>query len=256
MRPYPADTIPEAALCNLRLLASDIDDTLTVGGKFGGEIIELLGRLRAGGMLVWLVTGRCAAWGQALATYFNFDGVITENGGVLCQGEEIRVLADLEKIGLDREKYRAVFQKIRSRIPKAEVTADNIGRVTDWAFYRRPLSNADVALAQDIAAEDGIRIVSSSIHVHLIAGDQTKASALARVCQEAGIVDPETVVTLGDSTNDESLFNPQLFPFSAGVANIADYLDQLSHKPLFLLPLSRAEGAAWLFKRILVCKGR
>ena len=255
MRPLPADSIPEHRLRELRLLASDVDDTLTLAGKLPTDIVDALARLRRSGVAVWLVTGRCAAWGQALANYLDVDGVIAENGGVLCRRDELEVLADLALVGPRREKLAATFEIIRRGIPAATEAKDNLGRLTDWAFQRPPLSNADMTLAGEIAREHGLRVIASSIHVHLFAGAHDKATGLATVCDRAGIVDRETVLTLGDSPNDEALFNPAAFPFSVGVANIAPALDAMDHKPLFILPEARADGALWLFRRILVTRG-
>jgi hypothetical protein len=255
VRPLPAESIPEHRLRELRLIGSDVDDTLTQDGKLPTEIIDALARLRAAGVAVWLVTGRCAAWGQALANYFDLDGVVAENGGVLCRGDKIEVLADLAPVGPRREKLIAVFETIRRRVPRAVESEDNLGRLTDWAFLRPPLSDADLAFVAQIAAGQGLRAISSSIHVHLFSGDHDKATGLAVVCERAGIVDRETVLTLGDSPNDVALFNPQAFPFSVGVANIAPSLDAMEHRPRFILPHARAEGALWLFRRILVSRG-
>jgi len=254
-RPLPADAIPEQRLRELRLLASDIDDTLTRDGVIDTEIFNHLARLRRGGVAVWLVTGRCAAWGQALAHYLDVDGVIAENGGVVCVDEDIRIVADAELIGSERVRLREAFEKICAQVPAAQVTQDNIGRLTDWTFVRPSLSDRDMAVAADIAREAGLRMIASSIHVHLFAGAHTKATALAVVCDEAGVVNREQVLTLGDSPNDEPLFDESAFPFSVGVANLAPYLEQLDHKPLFLLPHPEAEGALWLLKRILVTQG-
>ncbi len=255
MRPQSADTIPEAYLRDLRLFASDIDDTLSTGGKIPPEIIDTLLRVKAAGVAVWLVTGRAASWGQALSHYFDVNGVITENGGVICHGETVRVLADESLLGRDRARLAEVFGEIQKRIPAARPTGDNIGRLTDWAFDRASLLPEDVVLARDIAGEAGLNCVASSIHVHLSAGVHTKATALGTVCDEAGIVDRQQVLTLGDSANDEPLFDAERFPFSAAVANVTEYLPLLHHRPLFILPAPRAEGALWLLKRLLVSKG-
>ncbi len=254
-RPFPAEALPEKRLLELRLLASDVDDTLTEGGKIPAEIIAAFARLRAAGLAVWLVTGRCAAWGQALSRYLPVDGVVAENGGVICRGEDIRVLADLEFIGRRRERLEEAFQAIRRRLPRAVMSGDNIGRLTDWAFDRAQLSPDEVAQAAAIAAEAGLHCIASSIHGHLFAGDHDKASALGVVCAEIGVADRERALTLGDSANDEPLFDAARFPLSAAVANVAEHLPRLTHKPLYILPRPRAEGALWLLRRILVSRG-
>jgi HAD superfamily hydrolase (TIGR01484 family) len=254
-RPQPADTIPEPYLQRLQLLASDIDDTLSTDGKVPPEMLDALLRVRASGVVVWLVTGRCAAWGQALSHYFDFDGVIAENGGVICHGEKVRVLADTDLIGPGRAKLAAAFAETVRSVPQAEVTGDNIGRLTDWTFDRALLTDEQVAHCRAIAGEYGLNCVASSIHVHFSAGEHSKATALATVCAEAGIDDRERVLTLGDSANDEPLFDSTQFPFSVGVANVADSLHLLTHRPRFILPEARSDGALWLARRILVSRG-
>jgi HAD superfamily hydrolase (TIGR01484 family) len=254
-RPYPAEALPEERLRDLRLFASDIDDTLTERGKIPAEVVDALGRLRAGGVAVWLVTGRCAAWGQALSRYLPVDGVIAENGGVACRDEHVRIFADTSLIGPRRERLHAVFEKIRRRVPQVVETEDNLGRLTDWAFERPVLSAEELARASAVAAEDGFRCIASSIHVHLFAGEHDKATTLGAIADELGLANREQALTLGDSANDEPLFDPAWFPLSAGVANVADYLPRLTHKPLYILPRAHAEGALWLLRKILVCRG-
>jgi HAD superfamily hydrolase (TIGR01484 family) len=254
-RPYPAETIPEPRLLALRLLASDVDDTLTRDGKMAPAILDAVERLRGAGLLIWLVTGRCAAWGQALAHYLPVDGVIAENGGVICRGEHLRLVADREALGAHRERLAAVYEQIRRRIPAAVETEDNVGRLTDWTFARPPLSDADLALAAQIAREAGLRLITSSIHAHLLAGAHDKASTLGLLCDELGVTNREQVLTLGDSLNDEPLFDEARFPFSAAVANVARYLDRLQHKPLFVIPHAQTDGALWLLRRLLVSRG-
>ncbi|HPQ69762.1 MAG TPA: HAD family hydrolase [bacterium] len=256
MRPMPADAIPEQRLEQVRLLASDIDDTLTENGKLTPEVLDGLQRLRTAGVKVWLVTGRCAAWGQALSAYLNVDGVIAENGGVLFTGEQPRLLADAAELGENRSRLREFYAKVRERVPAAEATDDNIGRLTDWTIDRHPLSNEQLALIHDLGREAGLRVIASSIHVHFFAGAHTKATALEAVCAQEGIVDRQQVVTLGDSPNDEPMFAAERFPFSVGVANIAPALERMTHRPLFILDRPEAAGAIALMRKILLAKGR
>ncbi len=42
------------------------------------------------------------------------------------------------------------------------------------------------------------------------------------------------VITVGDSPNDESLFNQRYFPMSVSVANIQEYTNQLQHQPTYI----------------------
>ena len=253
-RPFPASDLSEARLRALRLLASDVDDTLSTDGRIPSEILAAFERLRRGGLLIWLVTGRCASWGQALSRYLPVDGVVAENGGVICRGELLTPLADLSLIGGERSRLKEAYEAIRRQVPRVRQTDDNLGRLTDWAIDRAGLSDDEVSRVADLAAGQGLKMIASSIHLHLYAGEHTKATAVGRVCDELGLRDRQEVLTLGDSTNDEPLFDPAQFLLSAGVANVERFLPRLTHKPLFILPLSHSAGALWLLNRILVCR--
>ncbi len=50
------------------------------------------------------------------------------------------------------------------------------------------------------------------------------------------------VVTVGDSPNDESLFNPSYFKHSVGVANVRDYTNQMQHQPTYITTAAEGEG--------------
>jgi len=256
MRPKPFAELADVELAELRLLASDIDDTLTRDGKMLPEVVTILSKLHESGLLIWLVTGRCAAWGQALARYLEVDGVIAENGGVIIRAEKTEVVADRSLIGPGREKLAALFAEIRRRLPAARETDDNIGRLTDWAFDAAPLSREEGEAAAALAAAAGFRCLASSIHVHLFAGNHDKAATLARICAEAEVHDHQQVMTMGDSANDESLFDTSRFPLSAAVSNIEPYLDRLAHRPAYLLPEPGAEGALICLRRLLTVRLR
>ena len=65
----PLAAMPGPALAGLRVLAADIDDTITAGGKLPARTLQLFEKLEAAGLVVALVTGRSAGWAQALAGY-------------------------------------------------------------------------------------------------------------------------------------------------------------------------------------------
>nr|WP_262561624.1 HAD hydrolase family protein [Acaryochloris sp. CCMEE 5410] len=41
----------------------------------------------------------------------------------------------------------------------------------------------------------------------------------------------DQILTIGDSPNDQDLFDSQVFPHSVGVANLSHYLEQIDHHP-------------------------
>jgi HAD superfamily hydrolase (TIGR01484 family) len=75
----------QADLSDIRLIASDVDGTLTQNSKFSSNFISTLINLQSAGMKVLLVTGRSAGWVSALVNYLPVAGAIAENGGVFLQ---------------------------------------------------------------------------------------------------------------------------------------------------------------------------
>ncbi|WP_242025302.1 HAD family hydrolase [Phormidium tenue] len=71
----------QADLSDTRLIASDVDGTLTRNGKFSSDFISTLLDLQSSGIKVLLVTGRSAGWVSALVNYLPVSGAIAENGG-------------------------------------------------------------------------------------------------------------------------------------------------------------------------------
>ena len=56
------DQVPRAKLARLRGVLTDIDDTITAGGKLRPQAYRALWRLHEAGLLVVPVTGRPAGW--------------------------------------------------------------------------------------------------------------------------------------------------------------------------------------------------
>ncbi len=70
-------------LSDIRLIASDVDGTLTQNGKFSSDFISTLLDLQSAGIKVLLVTGRSAGWVSALVNYLPIEGAISENSSLL-----------------------------------------------------------------------------------------------------------------------------------------------------------------------------
>jgi hypothetical protein len=61
----------------------------------------------------------------------------------------------------------------------------------------------------------------------------------------------EQVLTVGDSPNDASLFNPELFPLSVGVANVLDYASELVYQPTYVTTAPEGEGFCELVQYLI-----
>ena len=69
-------------LSDIRLIATDVDGTLTENGKFSSDFISTLLDLKSAGIKVLLVTGRSVGRVSALVNYLPVEGAIAENGGI------------------------------------------------------------------------------------------------------------------------------------------------------------------------------
>jgi hypothetical protein len=81
------------------------------------------------------------------------------------------------------------------------------------------------------------------VQCHIKPASQDKATGLIQVLQDYfPQYESEQVLTVGDSPNDASLFNPELFPLSLGVANVLDYASELVYKPAYVTAMAEGEG--------------
>ena len=70
----------EDQLGEVKIILTDIDDTLTTNGKLKSSAYSALERLSDAGYIVIPVTGRCAGWCDHIARMWPVNGVIGENG--------------------------------------------------------------------------------------------------------------------------------------------------------------------------------
>jgi hydroxymethylpyrimidine pyrophosphatase-like HAD family hydrolase len=71
-------------LSDIRLIASDVDGTLTHNEKFFSDFISALLDLQSAGIKVLLVTGRSAGWVSALVNYLPVAGRSRKMDGYFC----------------------------------------------------------------------------------------------------------------------------------------------------------------------------
>src|ERR687886_2778749 len=76
-----------------RLMAPDMDGTLTQQGKFTASLLQALEDLSAADIPVLIVTGRSAGWVSGLVTYLPVVGAIAENGGLFYPADSANPVA-------------------------------------------------------------------------------------------------------------------------------------------------------------------
>ena len=94
------------ALSKVRLVATDMDGTLTTHGEFTAELLQAFGRLEAGGIKVLIVTGRSAGWVSGIVNYLPVVGAIAENGGLYIDKANLEpvILPDIPRLTHHRDR--------------------------------------------------------------------------------------------------------------------------------------------------------
>jgi HAD superfamily hydrolase (TIGR01484 family) len=256
----PFAAMPGPALAGFRVLAADIDDTITAGGKLPARTIELLEELDAAGLLVALVTGRSAGWAQALAGYLpGVRVVVGENGLVCFDGAGRR-----RDLGPPRDAaFSRALADNAERVARAFAltrTDDDVFRLFERAFVRPASFDARALQGCQRLVDAGFEAIASSIHIHVRPSGWNKADGLL-----AGLApvlpgpldDRDTgILFVGDSSNDRPLF--ARFPrTSVGVHNVVHFLAELGEdRPAYLTEGEAAVGFAEVVERLLAAQHR
>jgi hydroxymethylpyrimidine pyrophosphatase-like HAD family hydrolase len=90
---------------------------------------------------------------------------------------------------------------------------------------------------------EGWSFTYSTVQCHIKPVGQDKARGLQQVLRQFfPALKPHQVLTMGDSPNDEAMFDPRFFPVSVGVANILAYRDRLRFLPKYVTAQSEVGG--------------
>lgn len=231
-------------LKQVRLIATDMDGTLTHQGKFTATLLQALQELAIANIPVLIVTGRSAGWVNGLVSYLPVVGAIAENGGIAYFQPDIsEMIVPISNLIEHRQKLAQTFADLQTHFPHLEESSDNRFRLTDWTFDIQKLTETDLQFLSDRCQVQGWSFTYSTVQCHIKTLHQDKAIALTHVLQRYfPHLQPDQVLTVGDSPNDESLFNGDRFPLSVGVANVLHYRDRLIHQPAYVTHAAEAEG--------------
>ncbi len=218
---------------HIEFIATDVDDTLTINGILTSGVLDTLEFLNRIGKKIILVTGRSGGACTTLAQYLPVASVIAENGGVIIKKHDLETV----KLPKDhRERLNKCFNDIRGNFPSVVPAQDNQFRLTDMSIENTSVPDGAINKIKKIAFGYGLMITISSIQTHIISPRFNKASTLKK------IVKKRETITIGDSINDESMFNPAIFPLSAGVSNIKKYLKFMKYHPRWIMDNEQGHG--------------
>ncbi|MBD0385276.1 MAG: HAD family phosphatase [Nostoc sp. C3-bin3] len=241
----PLSEVSSTSFLHIRLIATDMDGTLTIRGKFTPALLQALEDLAAADIKVMIVTGRSAGWVSGLSAIMPVAGAMAENGGLYFPpgNQKPVVLTPIPDLAKHRQHLAMTFENLQTKFPQIQESADNRFRITDWTFDVAALREDELQTLDSLCQQMGWGFTYSNVQCHIKPQGQDKAVGLLQVLREyLPQYSPEQIVTVGDSPNDASLFNPQLFPLSVGVANVLDYASELIHKPTYITTAVEGEG--------------
>ncbi|MGB3206851.1 MAG: HAD family hydrolase [Crinalium sp.] len=227
------------------LVATDMDGTLTRDGFFTSSLLQALEALADAKIAVIIVTGRSAGWVQGIKTYLPSSGAIAENGGIFFpqDSDYPEFLTPIPNLLQHRTLLSQVFEQLKIQFPQITESADNCFRLTDWTFDIQQLTLSELQQMADICAENGWGFTYSNVQCHIKPIGQDKATSLLKLISTKFInLSTNQIVTVGDSPNDESLFDISKFPLSVGVANILKYAATLEHLPVYITSATEEQG--------------
>ncbi|MBV7483716.1 HAD-IIB family hydrolase [Bordetella sp. BOR01] len=259
--------MPATVAAAVRIVLTDIDDTLTTEGRLPAGAYGALERLDAAGIQVIPITGRPAGWCDHIARMWPVRAVVGENGAFYyaydraARRMRAHYWADAQTRALSRTRLDAIRDRVLREVPGAAVASDQDYRVADLAidFCEDVPALPDTAVSRivEIFQEAGAQAKVSSIHVNGWFGDYDKLTMTRTLFERELDLDIEQVLDsclfIGDSPNDEPMF--AFFPISVGVANIQALLHRLSRRPAYVAAHHGGGGFVEMAERLLQARG-
>ena len=255
-----------AARRRIRGVLFDIDDTLTSAGRLTASAYQALEALSDAGLITLAITGRPAGWCDHIARMWPVDGVVGENGAFYfrhddSQGRMIkRYCLDPAARRANRRRLAVLETEILAAVPGSAVASDQGYRDADLAIDFCEdvprLAPKSVVRIVELFEQAGANAKVSSVHVNGWFGDYDKLSTSRLILAEMFGIDLDrdqaAFVFAGDSPNDAPMFG--FFDNAVGVANVADFLDQLSAKPTWVTIRPSGAGFAELAEALLAAR--
>ncbi len=255
--------MPRIDAAAVRVVLTDIDDTLTTEGRLPADAYAALERLEQAGIQVVPITGRPAGWCDHIARMWPVRAVVGENGAFYyAYDRQARRMtthywADAATRAESRRKLDSIRDRVLHEVPGTAVASDQDFRVADLAIDFcedvPPLPESAVTRIVQIFEEAGAQAKVSSIHVNGWFGDYDKLTMSRTLFQREFGIDVADVLDstlfIGDSPNDEPMF--KFFPISVGVANIQTQIHRLTHCPAYVARFHGGAGFVEMADRLL-----
>lgn len=252
----PVADFPVEHRRNIKVVFTDIDDTLTTKGRLTADAYSAMQALKENNISVVPITGRPAGWCDHIARMWPVDGVVGENGAFYFRYDDtekrmIRRYTDSKSIRTaNRKKLSSLGKKILASVRGTAISADQLYREADLAIDFcedvPALRASDVDRIVDLFEQSGASAKVSSIHVNGWFGNYDKLSMtrnFAADCLNIDLnYDKNLCMFIGDSPNDTPMF--EFFPHSIGVVNIKHCADRMPVHPAYVTQAACGAGFA------------
>ena len=256
-------TMSKQQLNEVKIILTDIDDTLTTEGRLKSNAYTALENLSNSGFIIIPVTGRCAGWCDHIARMWPVNGVVGENGAFFFSydHQSKKMQQTYCQTPKERKENHLALHEIKKTILKnvsgSALASDQDYRHTDLAIDFAEdvatLSSNKIKEIVTIAENAGAIAKVSSIHVNCWIGSHNKLStSLTTLEQVFGVSNSNIqneVLFIGDSPNDSMMFD--YFNKSVGVANVMDFIKELDKPPKYITLNHSGEGFVELADSLL-----
>jgi HAD superfamily hydrolase (TIGR01484 family) len=250
-------------LDEVKIILTDIDDTLTTDGRLKSNAYAALEKLSNSGFIVIPVTGRCAGWCDHIARMWPVNGVIGENGAFFFSYNHQSKKMQQTYCQTPKERkdnhiaLHETKKTILNNVSGSALASDQDYRHTDLAIDFAedvsPLPSEKIKEIVKIAEKAGAIAKVSSIHVNCWIGNHNKlTTSLTTLEQVFGVSKSsiqKEVLFIGDSPNDSMMFD--YFNKSVGVANVMDFIKELDQPPKYITLKHSGEGFVELANSLL-----
>lgn len=265
-RMRPLAEMPMADAKGIRLVLTDIDDTLTHDGRLPAEAYGALEDLSRAGFIVAPITGRPAGWCDMIARFWPVAGVVGENGALYFSYDNgarrmrrFYAASDAER-QTNRLRLETIKNRVLAEVSGSAVSADQVYREADLAIDFcedvKPLTSQAVNHIKMIFEEEGAIAKISSIHVNGWFGNYDKLTMTRIFALDILGIDIDSnnscAVYVGDSPNDAPMFG--FFQNSCGVANVHDFAGQLKDEPTYVTIGRGGRGFVEVAKHLLASR--
>lgn len=236
-------------LAAVRLVATDVDGTLTDRGALDPEVVRVIAALVDAGLTVLPISGRPTGEVLGLCRYLpGVEAAISENGLLeVVPDRPPRWLAE----PTDPAALRAVGQRLNDEHGAAlRLAADHPFRLGDVAYERDGRAVPQLTHLRAQAEAMGVCMVWSSVHVHLTPRPPDKGQGLLRFAADHGL-DPATILTIGDAPNDEGLFVAGRFGVTVGTADVPPQREAFGALPSYVTDGRESEGFLQVARALL-----